>query len=506
MATQITSTRIERARERLEPSIGIAAHSMRRYAHALFDSIRVALHAIAAGLSGWLAFVIYYAPESFMPPGNLLLFFEPFAIQYGKLAILGGIFFSAVSFMKYGRGTIVPFDQRLQRLVSTWCISLLIVISVLFLMKSGSDFSRGWMIVWALITPAFLVFAQKAEYLIIAMLRRIGFARRKIAIVGATSQAAHLMDSFRRDDTPDSFELIGVFDDRSIDTPSDDAATPVRGSIFELKQFCRSQPVDAIVVALPSSEPRRIADTVERLMEVPADIFLGPDLAHFDLALEPNTHLGAIPVSSLTRLPMRDWAGIAKWIEDKTIVLVTTILLAPLLALVTVLIKLDSPGPILFKQRRFGFNNVAFDVYKFRTMKVDQCDQAGSIQTSRDDQRITRLGRILRRTSIDELPQLINVWLGDMSIVGPRAHPIGMMVEDQPFDETVRHYAARHRVKPGITGLAQVNGNRGEVTTQAKAEKRVYYDLFYIENWSIWLDLSIIFRTMVKLPFDRSAY
>lgn len=484
----------------------LAASRMRRYALALFDAVRVLLHVTAAGVSGWLALVIYYAPESFMPLENLRLFFDTSTIHYAQLSCLGGLIFSAVTFLKYGRTTIVTRDEWIQRMMSTWCISLLIVVSVVFLLKSGSDYSRGWMIVWAFITPVFIAISHSIERLVVSMLRQVGFDRRRIAIVGATAQAARLRESFLRNDTPEGFDLIGVFDDPPIRDDEVLAGTTVRGSVFELKQLCRSEPVDAIVIALPSSESRRINDTVERLLEVPADIYLGPDLAHFDLAMRQRTHLGAIPVTSLTSLPMRDWAGIAKLIEDKVIVLVAAFLLAPLLALIALAIKLDSPGPVLFRQRRYGFNNAGFDVFKFRTMAVEQCDTSGVRQTGRNDARITRVGRLLRRTSIDELPQLLNVWRGEMSIVGPRAHPIGMMVDDQPYDEMVRHYAARHRVRPGITGLAQVNGNRGEVTTREKAEGRVHHDLFYIENWSIWLDLAIIFRTIVKLPFDRSAY
>lgn len=479
---------------------------MRRYAHALFDAIRVALHTFASGLGGYVAYLIYYSPESLASLDDLLSFFHPSSIHYGKLALLGGVIFSAVRFMKYGRAMTGPIDQQLQRLVSTWCIALSVVVGILFLFKSGSDFSRGWMIVWAAITPIFLIMSHRVEPAVVALLRKVGFNRRRLAIVGATAQAERLLEVFHQDEASKSFDLIGVFDEGSADQIDHNAEVALRGSLDDLQRFCRSESVDAIVIALPSSESKRITSTIERLMEVPADIYLGPDLAHFDLALRPGTYLGSVPMTSLTRLPMRDWAGIAKWIEDKIIVFLAAILLAPLLALTALLIKLDTPGPVLFKQRRFGFNNVAFDVYKFRTMEVDQCDSTGVRQTSRDDKRVTRVGRFLRRTSIDELPQLINVWIGDMSIVGPRAHPVDMMVANQPYNEIVRHYAGRHRVKPGITGLAQVNGNRGEVTTREKAEGRVRYDLFYIENWSIWLDLSIILRTIIRLPFDRSAY
>ncbi len=460
----------------------------------------------AACLAGWLAFILYYAPASFMPPEHLLFYFAAPSSQYAKLSLMGGMIFCGVSFAKYGRTMVESFDRRLRRLISTWFVTLLIVVAILFLFKTGSDFSRGWMIVWAIITPFFLAGSQTLERRTVAALREVGFAPRRVAIVGATEQAGRILDHMTGTDDTGSIDVVGVFDDRVSDQPTEGDHPPLRGSIFELKRLCRFEPVDAIVIALPSSDSARISGVVERLMEVPADVYLGPDLAHFDLALSPSTHLGQVPVTSLTRLPMRDWAGIAKWIEDKVIVLAAALFLAPLLALVAILIKLDSPGPVLFKQRRFGFNNVAFDVYKFRTMVVDQCDATGARQTTKNDRRVTRIGRFLRCTSIDELPQLINVWIGDMSIVGPRAHPVGMMVANQPYHEIVRHYAARHRVKPGITGLAQIKGNRGEVDTQEKAERRVFYDLFYIDNWSIWLDLSIIIRTVIKLPFDRAAY
>ena len=506
LATRLTTTRSDAQVDAVRHAPDWRLQFTRRYGHALFDALRVALQMAAAGLSGWVAFALYYLPESVAPPTHLLLFFDASSIQYVKLALLGGIIYSAIRFMKYGRATTGLLDQQMQQLISAWCIALLIVTTILFLFKSGSDFSRGWMIVWAMITPAFLMISLRLEPLIVDLLRKIGFTRRRIAVVGATRQAERLLETLDREDMAESYNLIGVFSDRSAEPSDGDPAIDLRGGLEDLQQICKTEPIDAIVIALPSSQSKRIAEAIDRLLTVPADIFLAPDLAHFDLALRKGTHFGSVPMSGLTRLPMRDWAGIAKWIEDKAIVAAAAILLAPLLALTAVLIKLDSPGPVLFRQRRFGFNNVAFDVYKFRTMEHSQCDSAGGQQTSRDDKRVTRIGRFLRRTSIDELPQLINVWIGDMSIVGPRAHPVGMMVANQPYDQIVRHYAARHRVKPGITGLAQVNGNRGEVTTREKAESRVSYDLFYIENWSIWLDLWIVLRTFVRLPFDRSAY
>lgn len=473
---------------------------------ALFDALRLTVDASAALISGWLAFALYYGPKSFDPPSTLFIFFEAPDDQYAKMSILGGLIFAVITFLKYGRGRPNSIDQHLQKIVSVWCITLLIVIGILFLLKTGSEFSRGWMIVWALLTPIFLLAAHQIECVIISSLRQAGFTRQRIAIIGATSQAQRLLERLHHPENEGAFDIIGVFDDDHVGPINDFFEIKSVGSIADLRQLCCQEHIDAVIIAMAGSETTRIQMMVERLMDLPTSVLLGPDLAHFDLSSRPSAQLGALPAATLTRLPTRDWAGLAKWIEDRSILLFATIFLAPLLVLIAVLIKIDSPGPILFKQRRFGFNNVEFDVYKFRTMYVSKSDVTGAQQTIRDDRRVTRIGRFLRRTSIDELPQMINVWLGEMSFVGPRAHPVGMLVDNQPYHEIVRHYAARHRVKPGITGLAQVNGNRGEVDTPEKAERRVHYDLSYIENWSIWLDLSIILRTAIKLPFDKTAY
>jgi lipopolysaccharide/colanic/teichoic acid biosynthesis glycosyltransferase len=182
------------------------------------------------------------------------------------------------------------------------------------------------------------------------------------------------------------------------------------------------------------------------------------------------------------------------------------VLLSPVVLLIATLIRLTSPGPVLFRQTRFGFNNVPIEILKFRTMYHHFGDPTGASSTTRDDPRVTPIGRILRRTSLDELPQLFNVLQGDMSIVGPRAHAIDMKIADQLYYDAVQSYAARHRVKPGITGLAQVSGLRGEINTLEKARRRIEYDLEYIENWSIWIDLWIIVKTIIQVPFDKDAY
>jgi len=502
---RITPSSAERTLTQASSFTGLSTTS-RRHALALLDALRLAVDASAALVSGWLAYMVYYGPSEFVPLSTVFLFFQAPDDQYAKLSVLSGLVFASITFFRYGRTPSQTVDGILQRIISAWCVTLLMMVAILYLLKTGSTFSRGWMITWALMTPLFLMIAHQVERRVVSVLQQAGFATQRIAIIGATPQAHRLLERLQHPEMSEAYDIIGLFDDNHIEPTEHSAHLQSVGTVADLRQICSKEHIDAIVIAMAGSETSRIKIMIERLMDLPTSILLGPDLAHFDLSSRPSGQLGVLPAATLTRLPTRDWAGLAKWIEDRIVVIAAAIFLAPLLLLTAILIKIGSPGPVLFKQRRFGFNNVEFDVYKFRTMFVSQADAMGTRQTSRNDQRVTRIGRFLRRTSIDELPQLINVWLGEMSIVGPRAHPVGMMVANQPYHEIVRHYAARHRVKPGITGLAQVNGNRGEVDTPEKAERRVHYDLSYIENWSIWLDLSIMLRTVIRLPFDKTAY
>jgi exopolysaccharide biosynthesis polyprenyl glycosylphosphotransferase len=205
--------------------------------------------------------------------------------------------------------------------------------------------------------------------------------------------------------------------------------------------------------------------------------------------------------------PITDWDVVMKWLFDKVIGGFALVALSPLMALVAILIKLDSPGPVFFMQRRHGFNNENIEVYKFRSLYADKTDRDARKSVTKDDPRVTRVGRFIRKTSIDELPQLFNVvFKGNLSLVGPRPHAVNQRLEDRLFDEAVDGYFARHRVKPGITGWAQINGWRGEITSPDKIERRVEHDLYYIENWSLLLDLYILMRTPVTLLKGENAY
>jgi Undecaprenyl-phosphate glucose phosphotransferase len=284
------------------------------------------------------------------------------------------------------------------------------------------------------------------------------------------------------------------------------AGVPVIGSTADLINHVRYGEIDLVIIAMPLSAEDRVLQFAQQLRSLPVDVRLLSDAVGFNLANRPVSYWAGIPALNIADKPMSGWNSLFKRMSDLVLASIALVLLAPLLALVALLIKLDSPGPVLFRQNRHGFNHNLFDIYKFRTMRADATDHAAEKLVTKDDDRVTRLGRFLRRTSIDELPQLWNVLKGDMSLVGPRPHALSAKAEDQLYDVAVAEYAERHRVKPGITGWAQVNGWRGETDTVEKIQKRVEDDLYYIEHWSLWLDGWILILTVIKITTGKNAY
>lgn len=284
------------------------------------------------------------------------------------------------------------------------------------------------------------------------------------------------------------------------------AKHPLVGRLADVVEFARAGEIDQVFILATDMRQEQLSMIVEALSVVSIDISVLPsDLVR----LAPHyrvSFLGTLPILTLWRRPIRDIDRWVKKAEDLLIAVAATVVLAPLLAVTALLIKLTSPGPVLFVQTRFGFNNRPIQVYKFRSMYVDLQDVTGEARTRKNDARVTSIGRIIRKLSIDELPQLWNVIKGEMSIVGPRPHAINMKVGDVYYLDAVRGYGARHRVKPGITGLAQVRGLRGEIQTIERAKRRVELDSYYIDNWSIGLDLQIIFETIIGIANDQNAY
>jgi Undecaprenyl-phosphate glucose phosphotransferase len=276
------------------------------------------------------------------------------------------------------------------------------------------------------------------------------------------------------------------------------------GDLDALVREARVGAIDDVVIALPWSEDKRIMAIVSILRELPVNVYLASDLIGFRTEFRsPPGHFGALPVVQLVGKPMSGWDSVLKAVEDFVLSAILVVVLSPLLVLIALAIKLDSRGPVFFRQKRLGFNNQIINVYKFRSMYADDETGGKTLQATKADPRITRVGRFLRRWSLDELPQLLNVLNGTMSLVGPRPHALD---HNEDFARQVRGYFARHRVKPGITGLAQVKGYRGATDTQEKLEGRVRNDIFYVDNWSLSFDIQILMRTFVICLLGKNAY
>jgi Undecaprenyl-phosphate glucose phosphotransferase len=363
-----------------------------------------------------------------------------------------------------------------------------------------------WLALWLLAGFLCLALTRALAAAVTGALTRSGRLDRYVVIVGGGPLAAGLLDALLRTPSPD-LRILGLFDDRDDErSPDVVAGYPKLGTIDDLVAFARHVRVDQIVFALPINAEKRIIDLLDKLWVLPADFRLAAHANRLRFHPRAYSFIGGAPAFDLMDKPLSDAAVAAKAIFDRIVGLALTILLAPLMSAVAVGVKLSSPGPALFRQERFGFNNERITVYKFRSLFADQCDDEASRLVRRDDPRVTPFGRFIRRTSLDELPQLFNVLKGDLSLVGPRPHALGAKAADREYEKVVDGYFARHRFKPGVTGWAQVNGWRGETDTFEKIERRVECDLEYIENWSLLLDLYILALTPIALARSPNAY
>jgi Undecaprenyl-phosphate glucose phosphotransferase len=337
--------------------------------------------------------------------------------------------------------------------------------------------------------------------------RRNGKLGGPVAILGTGSIARRLLMHLKAHPMAD-IRIAGIYDDQ---IESSAAITSclghrIAGDLDDLIADIRRLDITTVIVAVPLSADLRLATALNKLSLVPVDVRVAPDVFGLQLGRFDVTHAGGITLLNAMDRPLRDWRWIAKEIEDRVLAAMILTLISPLLLFIALLIKLDSPGPVLFRQKRYGLNNRLIEVLKFRTMYHEARDDNAEQLTRRNDPRVTRVGAFLRRTSMDELPQFLNVLRGEMSIVGPRPHALAAKAGRLLYQDAVRYYDSRHRMKPGITGWAQVNGWRGETDTVEQIRKRVEHDLYYIENWSIRLDLKIIIRTVLGGFTGRHAY
>ncbi len=389
---------------------------------------------------------------------------------------------------------------------STWTLIRAFVLAAGFTLvlgfglKVSAHYSRLWVGAWLLTSLVCLV---AGRFLISTVVARMpDLMVRRVAVLGAGEQAQRLIRQMK---LADHYKVIGIFDDRRTRAPAEIEGIQVVGGIEQLIMAVRSGKIDDVILTLPWSAAGRIDEILTKLSMLPVNVRIGPDLINFHLADRRLTMMGGVPAIHALERPISGWSYIAKSLVDRVLSLVLMVLLSPLFLLISVIIRIESPGPVLFVQERFGFNDHVFRVYKFRTMYHHRRDPEARQQTVRDDPRVTRFGSILRKTSLDELPQLFNVLVGDMSLVGPRPHALGMTAEGQSLNDAVARYAARHRVKPGITGWAQINGCRGNADSVEKINRRIECDLWYIDHWSLSLDIWILVKTLMSLR-DRNAY
>jgi polysaccharide biosynthesis protein PslA len=366
------------------------------------------------------------------------------------------------------------------------------------------NYSRGISLLYLV---SLLVSLALSRPIIRAVLRHMaarGAIEQRVAFYGADPESIAMIRRLLVALDLPHLRFVGVADDRPKLDKLDDLK--LLGGYKELAALARRGEIDQVLISVPNIPPKRLHEIVDGLSAVSVDVSVIPPEA-IELAPDYRVHLlGSLPVLNLWQRPFRDMNQFVKRGEDLLLAGLALVLLSPIIGLAALAVRLSSPGPILFVQPRVGFNNEVINVLKFRTMFADQTDIGARATTTKDDPRVTSVGRVFRKFSIDELPQLLNVIRGDMSLVGPRPHALEMRVGDHYYQDAVRGYAGRHRVRPGITGLAQVKGLRGEIRTVERAKRRVELDKEYIDRWSLGFDLLILLSTVRAVLFDRDAY
>ena len=382
--------------------------------------------------------------------------------------------------------------NHLGRVGATWVGAVLTVVAIIYFTKMAEEYSRQWVLLWAATGFLGLVAVRMVAWAAVSALRGNGRLVHNIAVIGegaAADELARLIE-----ETAGGYvRVVGVF------LPNADPQSKT-ADVDALVQLARRVQIDEIAVSFPCTQEANLTGALRKLGTVPVDVNLFPQIADPRLRRVMSARVPFVPV---IRRPLAGWQAIVKRSTDIVVGAMALLLFAPVMLVIAVLVKLQSPGPVLFRQQRFGFNTKPITIYKFRTMCREAALDVSAPQARRADRRVTYIGRFLRSTSLDELPQLLNVLNGSMSLVGPRPHPTAL---DDRYAALIGGYLGRHRVRPGITGWAQVNGLRGETETVDKMERRLEYDLYYIEHYSLLLDLYILFMTIFVGFHHRNAY
>ncbi|HFE4481190.1 TPA: undecaprenyl-phosphate glucose phosphotransferase [Klebsiella pneumoniae] len=430
----------------------------------------------------------------------VICLFNKFSYAYGQVLIslavlvvfqmIGGI----TDFYRSWRG--VKISSELILIIKNWTLSFIIALGISSLFPIP-DVNLNILIQWYLIVVIGFVICRFSIRIGSGLLRKIGCNTRNVAVVGSLPAGINLLRGFM-DEPWLGFVVRGVYDDIKLD---DYNGVPYGGNINDLIKDAREGKLDRVYIALGMHDEIKIKNIVGQLTDTTCSVLLIPDIFTFNILQSRTEEINGVPVVPLFDTPLNGINMVVKRLEDIVVSSIILLLISPLLACIACAVKFTSPGPVIFRQVRYGMDGKSILVWKFRSMNVMENDNV--IQATKNDVRITKIGKFLRSTSLDELPQFFNVFLGQMSVVGPRPHAVA---HNEQYRTLIQGYMLRHKVKPGITGLAQINGWRGETDTLDKMEKRIEYDLLYIRGWSIWLDLKIIFLTVLKGFINKSAY
>lgn len=385
------------------------------------------------------------------------------------------------------------------RLAAAWSMVALAVLAFVFVTEIAEWLNPTWAMRWFFGVLACFTVTRVLIWERRRRMRRHGDLTIRIALVGARDLGRKVLEQLRQDPY---VQVVGVFD--TLD-PGETTieGVPYRGSVKDLVRLVRKERVDEIVIAMIDRSEEEVASVLAKLRDVPINTKFCAHTLRFNLPVRGYSTVGGLPLLHVFQRPLGAWGQVLKGMEDRVLGLILLIIALPVMAVIAVMVKLDSPGPVLFRQKRYGFNNNDITVFKFRSMRNDPNPDPSVPQAQRNDPRVTRIGAFLRKSSLDELPQLFNVLQGTMSLVGPRPHAVA---HNEHYAAVIDGYLGRHRVKPGITGWAQVNGYRGETDTPEKMRMRVQYDLYYIDNWSLSLDLKILLMTIFVGFVNRNAY
>ena len=395
---------------------------------------------------------------------------------------------------------------QIGRIIGSWTMVTVLFLLVSYLSDTPIGSNRSWLGLWFLAGIGSITIMRAVETYFVRTWQEDGRLERRAVIVGGGKPAAEIITALEAQENND-IRICGIFDDRDDDrSPAIVAGYPKLGTVDDLVEFSRLCKIDMLIVTIPVSAEKRVLQMLHKLWILPLDIHLSAHMNKMQFRRRTYSYVGNLPTVPVFAKPIANWGGLLKRMFDVVIASMAILVLSPILIATAVAIKLDSEGPIIFRQKRLGFNNEEVVIFKFRSLYHNQSDEKAKKSVTKNDSRVTKVGRFIRKTSIDELPQLFNVLLGSLSLVGPRPHVAQQQTNDRLFEEVADGYMARHKVKPGITGWAQIHGWRGEIDDDEKLKQRVQHDIYYIENWSLALDLYILVATPFKLLNQDGAY